>query len=104
MRIPQLVWRKKHNVAALQVSFGKRVWHTREVEDLILGYNAAGRLSRVIILNPREMLPHDATVADAIVCVTATLLRARGIRQPDLEVLRSALDRANAVMRSHIIA
>lgn len=104
MRIPQLVWRRKHNVAALQVSFGKRVWHTREIDDLILGYNAAGRLSRVIILNPRQMLAENATVADAIMCVTASLLRAGGIRQTDLDVLRSALQRANAQEHSSIIA
>jgi hypothetical protein len=104
MRIPQLVWRRKHNVAALQVSFGKRVWHTREIGDLILGYNAAGRLARVIILNPRQMLAEDTSVADAIVCVTASLLRAGGIRQNDLDVLRSALQRANVQERSSIIA
>jgi len=94
MRIPHLVWQRKHNVAALQVSFGQRVWHTREIEDVILGYNAAGRLSRVIILDPRSMLPENATAADAILCVTAVLLRAGGIRQTDLDVLRSALQRA----------
>jgi len=94
MRIPQLVWQRKHNVASLQVSFGHRVWHTREVEDVILGYNAAGRLSRIIILDPRRLLPEHATTADAILCVTATLLRAGGIRQVDLDVLRSALERA----------
>jgi hypothetical protein len=95
MRIPQLVWQRKHNVASLQVSYGRRVWHTREVGDLILGYNAAGRLARVIILDPRRMLPEEATPADAIVCVTELLLRAGCIRQADLDVLRSALQRAN---------
>lgn len=94
MRIPQLVWQRKHNVASLQVSYGRRVWNTREVDDMILGYNAAGRLSRVIILDPRRMLPDEATAADAIACVTEALLRAGGIRQPDLDVLRSALHRA----------
>ncbi len=96
MRIPQLVWQRKHNVASLQVSYGRRVWHTREIGDLILGYNAAGRLSRVIILDPRRLLGDEATVADAIVRVTELLLRAGGIRQADLDVLQSALDRANA--------
>jgi hypothetical protein len=96
MRIPELVWQRKHNVAALHVSFGRRVWHTREIEDMILGYNATGRLSQVIILDPRRLLPEDATAADAILCVTASLLRAGGIRQADLDVLRSALQRARA--------
>lgn len=96
MRIPELVWQRKHNVAALQVSFGRRVWHTREIDDMILGYNAVGRLSRVIILDPRRLLPDNATEADAILCVTASLLRAGGIRQADLDVLRSALERAKA--------
>jgi hypothetical protein len=70
------------------------VWHTREVGDLILGFNAAGRLSRVVLLDPRRMLPEDATAADAIACVTEVLLRAGGVRQAELEVLQSALDRA----------
>jgi len=103
MRIPQLVWQRKHNVAALQVSFGRRVWHTREVEYVILGYNAAGRLSRVIILDPRRMLPPNATAADAIRCVTAALLRVGGIRQADLDVLRSALQRAELDEHSPIL-
>jgi hypothetical protein len=100
MRIPQLVWQRKHNIASLQVSYGRRVWHTREIEDVILGYNATGRLCRVIILDPRRMLPDEATAADAIMCVTAMLLRAGGIRQSDLDVLRSALQRANASLSS----
>ena len=94
MKIPRLVWNRRHNVAALTVSYGRRVWQTREVGDLILGYNAAGRLSRVVLLDPRRLLPADASVSDAIVCVTEVLLRAVEIRQSDLDVLRSALDRA----------
>ncbi len=94
MRVPRLVWNKRHNVAALTVSYGRRVWHTREVGDLILGYNAAGRLARVVLLDPRRMLAPDASVSDAIASVTASLLRAGGVRQGDLDVLRSALDRA----------
>src|SRR4051812_10096558 len=104
MRIPQLVWQRRHNIASLQVSFGRRVWHTREIEDMILGYNATGRLCRVIILDPRRMLPDGATEADAILCVTASLLRAGGIRQSDLDVLRSALQRANTTPGASIIA
>ena len=94
MQIPHLVWNRRHNVAALTVSYGRRVWHTREVGDLILGYNAAGRLSRVVLLDPRTLLPSDATAADAIERVTEVLLRAGGVRQAELDVLRSALDRA----------
>jgi hypothetical protein len=94
MRIPRLVWNRRHNVASLTVSYGRRVWNTREVGDMILGFNAAGRLSRVVMLDPRNLLPSDATVADAIACVTEALLRAGGVRQAELEVLRSALDRA----------
>lgn len=94
MKIPRLVWNRRHNVAALTVSYGRRVWQTREVGDLILGYNAAGRLSRVVLLDPRRLLPPEASARDAIVCVTEVLLRAGGIRQTDLDVLRSALERA----------
>jgi hypothetical protein len=94
MRIPRLVWNRRHNVAALTVSYGRRVWNTREVGDLILGYNAAGRLSRVVLLDPRRILPKDATAAEAIVCVTEALLRAGGVKQAELDVLRSALERA----------
>jgi hypothetical protein len=94
MRIPRLVWNRRHNVAALTVSYGRRVWHTREVGDLILGYNAAGRLSRVVLLDPRGILPADATAAEAIECVTEVLLRTGGVRQAELDVLRSALERS----------
>ena len=94
MRIPRLVWNRRHNVAALTVSYGRRVWHTREVGDIILGYNAAGRLSRVVMLDPRTMLPTDASAADAILCVTEALLRAGEVRQAEVDVLRSALERA----------
>jgi hypothetical protein len=96
MKIPRLVWHRRHNVAALTVSFGKRIWQTREVGDLILGYNAAGRLSRVVLLDPRRLLADDATAADAVAAVTQSLLRSGGVRQAELDVLRSALDRASA--------
>ena|SRR5688500_15438123 len=95
MKIPRLVWNRRHNVAALTVSYGRRVWQTREVGDLILGYNAAGRLSRVVLLDPRTLLPTEASARDAIVRVTEVLLRAGGIRQADLDVLRSALERTS---------
>ncbi len=94
MKIPRLVWNRRHNVAALSVSYGRRVWQTREVGDLILGYNAAGRLSRIVLLDPRRMLPAEASAAEALEAVTQALLRAGGIRQGELDVLRSALDRA----------
>lgn len=94
MRIPRLVWNRRHNVAALTVSYGRRVWQTREVGDMILGFNAAGRLSRVVMLDPRSLLPADASAADAIASVTEALLRAGGVRQAELDVLRSALERA----------
>jgi hypothetical protein len=94
MKIPRLVWNRRHNVAALTVSYGKRVWQTREVGDLILGYNAAGRLSRVVLLDPKRMLPEGATAGDALAAVTQALLRSGELRQGELDVLRSALDRA----------
>jgi hypothetical protein len=93
MRIPRLVWNRRHNVAALTVSYGRRVWHTREVGDLILGYNAAGRLSRIVLLDPRKLLSPDATASEAIERVTEVLLRGGDVRQAELDVLRSALER-----------
>jgi hypothetical protein len=97
MKIPRLVWNRRHNVAALTVSYGRRVWNSRQVGDVILGYNAAGRLCRVVLLDPRTMLPKEADEAQALEAVTAYLLREGGLRQPELEVLRSALDRAVAL-------
>lgn len=94
MKIPRMVWDRRHNVASVSVSFARRIWHTREVADMILGYNAAGRLARVVLLNPRRTIPRRATTADAIAYVIATLLRAGQLRQADLEVLQSALQRA----------
>ena len=100
MKIPKLVWNRRHNIAVLTVSYGRRVWHTREVDDLILGYNAAGRLSRVVMLNPRNLLPQTASPSDALVRVTEILLRAGEVRQADLDVLRSALERATALRQT----
>lgn len=96
MRIPRFVWDRRHNVAALTVSFGRRIWHTREIGDLVLGYNATGRLARVVLLDPRRMLPRDASVADALACVLHVLTRSGQLRQQDHDVLRSAMDRAYA--------
>jgi hypothetical protein len=90
------VWSRRHNIAALTVSYSRRIWHTREAGDLILGYNATGRLARVVILDPQGLLPQDATVSDAIIRVTTVLLRHAEVRQTDLDVLRSALERAQA--------
>ena len=94
MRIPSLVWDRRHNVAVLTVSFGNRIWHTREIGDFILGYNAAGRLARVVVLDPRRALPPGASVAQAVGHVTQLLMRTDELRQTELDVLESALDRA----------
>ena len=94
MRVPRLVWSERHNIAALTVSYSRRIWHTREAGDLILGYSAGGRLARIVILDPRNLLPHGASVREAIMRVTVRLLREGAAQQPDLDVLRSALDRA----------
>lgn len=93
MRIPRLVWNSRHNIAALTVSYSRRIWHTREAGDMILGYGASGRLARVVILDPRTLLPAGAGVREAIMRVTTALLREGEARQPDLDVLRSALER-----------
>jgi len=95
MRIPALVWDRRHNVAVLTVSFGNRIWHTREIGDFILGYNAAGRLARVVVLDPRRTLPPGASVGQALGHVTQLLMRTDELRQPELDVLESALDRAD---------
>lgn len=93
-RIPQLFWDKRHNVASLSVSYAGRIWHRREVgDDMVLGFNATGRLARVVILDPAGLLPDDADERRALEIVTATLLRRAGVRQAELDVLVSALDR-----------
>jgi hypothetical protein len=96
MRIPTLTWDRRHNVAVITVSFGNRIWHTREIGDFILGYNAAGRLARVVVLDPRRILPPGAGVAQALGRVTQLLMRTDELRQPELDVLESALGRAEA--------
>lgn len=97
MRVPRLVWQRKHNVAALTVSFGGRIWETREAGDLILGYNAAGRLAKVVILDARSLLGPQATMVEALERVIAVLLRAGEVRQAELDVLSSALERARSL-------
>jgi hypothetical protein len=92
VRVPRLVWNKRHNVAALTVSFAQRIWNTRDVGDLVLGYNATGRLARVLILDPRRTLPPGATEREAILTVLTAL--DGGARSEDIAVLRSALERA----------
>ena len=94
MKIPSLTWNRRHNVAAITVSYGRRVWHTREVGDVILGFNAAGRLSRVVVLDPRRMFPPNADARQALAVVMEFLLRAGELRQAEHDVLRSALERA----------
>lgn len=94
-RVPQLSWDRRHNVAVLTVSFGRKIWHTREIGDFILGYNAAGRLARVVVLDPRRVLPPAATVGQALGHITQMLVRSDELRQTELDVLESALDRAD---------
>ena len=89
-------WNRRHNVAAITVSYGKRVWNTREIGDVILGYNAAGRLSRVVVLDPRRLFPPDANAQVALAITTEILLRAGELRQSELDVLRSALERSHS--------
>lgn len=94
MQIPRLVWHRRHNVAALHVSFGRRIWETRDLGDMLLGYNAVGRLTRVVLLDPAALLDPQASPGEAVERVTTLLLRRAQARQTDLEVLQSALERA----------
>jgi hypothetical protein len=66
MRIPRLTWQARHNVAALTVSFGAKIWETREAGDLILGYNATGRLAKVVVLDACALLGPQATLSEAL--------------------------------------
>lgn len=93
MRIPKLVLMRRHNVAALTVSFG-RIWNTRETGDLILGYNACGRLARVVFLDPRAALPVAPSERDAVRIAMAILASSGHAESTDLDVLESALRRA----------
>lgn len=94
MKIPNFTWKRRHNIAVLNVSFSGRIWRSRETEDMILGYNAMDRLCRVILLDPRSQLPCDADIREVIETVMAGLLRSASIRQEELDVLVSALARA----------
>src|SRR5436309_1982585 len=93
MRVPGLRWDRRHNVATLTVSFCRgRIWDTRDIGELILGYNAAGRLARVVFLDPRRAFPPDATEQDA--CDAALRLLGNAAPARDLDVIRSARRRA----------
>jgi hypothetical protein len=94
MKIPRFIWKRRHNIAVIHVSYSPKVWQTRSAGDLVLGYSATGRLCRVIMLDPKRMLPADAQTADAIACVIVELLRMGAVRQVELDVLRSAFERA----------
>jgi hypothetical protein len=92
MRIPRLVWDRRHNVAALSVSYAARIWDTHEVGDVLLAYGASGRLVRIVFLDARVQLPRDATASIAV--ATALRLLAGSLPDRDVEVLRSAATRA----------
>lgn len=94
MRVPQLLWDRRHNVAVLHVSFSGRIWGRREVGDLVLAYNALGRLARVVFLDPGRALRPDAVEGDAIRAAIDLIAGDRDARDADLDVLRSALARA----------
>lgn len=96
MQIPRFVWNRRHNVASFTVSYSHRLWNTRDGGDLILGYNATGRLARVVVLDADAILPADANLHEGLLCVTDVLVRRRLVDQNDLDVLRSAIDRAAA--------
>ena len=98
MRIPHLAWDHRHDVAALTVSFANRIWHRREVADLILGYNATGRLARIVVLEASRWLPQGAGPPEALEAVRAIL--DGHVRAEDLAVVESAMERATA-RRSH---
>lgn len=94
-RIPSLEWSRRHNVAAVWVSFSRTLWDPRDVEhDVTLGYNAAGRLARVLLRDARAILPPRATVAQALACVLGLLAVNPAVPARDVEVLASALARA----------
>lgn len=96
MRVPSLVWMRRHNVASLTVSFG-RIWHTADAGDsLILGYNATGRLARVVFLNPAQVLSGEAGPRQALEAALHLMRGCEGVRPADLEVVLSALGRCPA--------
>jgi hypothetical protein len=86
-------WDRRHNVARIDVSYAPRIWHRREIgDDLILGYNAAGRLARIVVRDPARLLPDARSERDALTAVH-DMLDGR-VRPADLDVVRSALGRA----------
>lgn len=92
MRIPRLRWNRTHNLLTITVSFG-RVWHRVPVGDaLVLGYNATGRLARILVLDPAALLPADAD--ERVALATVRTLCAGSLRVEDLAVLDSAIERA----------
>lgn len=94
MRIPHMAWDRRHDVAALTVSFANRIWHRREVADLILGYNATGRLARIVVLDASRWFPPDAGPPEALSAVRSIM--AGRVRAEDLAVVESAIERATA--------
>lgn len=94
MRVPGFVWNRRHNLATITVSFARRVWDTVDHGELILGYAATGRLAKVILLDPNHRLAPGSCCADAIAVAIRLLEAAPDRHAADLDVLRSALDRA----------
>lgn len=94
--IPWLHWNRRHNLASIWVSFAGTLWDHRELEDagVLLGYSATGRLARVLLLDPRRLLPPAATVHDALVVALGLLEGRPDVARRDVEVVRSALGRA----------
>lgn len=96
MNVPHFRWSRRHNLAVLTVSYSPRTWTTREAAGMLLQYSAAGRLARIVVLDPNALFPVGTGVRDALMRVTVALLREGACRQPDLDVLRSAISRAPA--------
>jgi hypothetical protein len=100
MRVPHLVWNRRQNVAAVVVSFGKRTWDRVDLGEVILGFNAAGRLTKVIIPDAGKVLRPDAGLEDTLMTVLGVLAADSGRFDREEQVLRSALDRARAYARA----
>lgn len=93
MRVPNMRWNRRHNLATLTVSFG-RIWHRTELlDDLVLGYNATGRLARILVLDPGRLLPPGADERAALEAVRR-LCDGRA-RPADLDVIDSAIARCS---------
>lgn len=93
--VPSLRWNRRENIAQLCVSFAGTLWDAREIEDppMLLQYSAAGRLARIVLLDPRSTLPAGADLVEALDTVLCALVRNRAPVR-DLEVVRSARERA----------